>query len=252
MSWTDLTRARTEFMTLNLLQTIPANMEVEPAPSSAPTTSASVNMSASSSAAQPAPVKLPKAGGSSAVELEAYLSVIVCSMVARAGMLAEAGNLAKALIPWMTSFNRRTLDFFQARAWTIATAAAESSGTMTALVPDLLAAHRTATLRHDEYGQAVALNSLLRAYILCKDYPAAAALLSKAPFPESVSTSQQVRHLYYTGRVKAVTQDYAQAHAALLQVRMSPVHRLGDAFILANPPPVCAPCRQGGKRPPQP
>jgi 26S proteasome regulatory subunit N3 len=34
-----------------------------------------------------------------------------------------------------------------------------------ALRPQLVAAHRTASLRHDEYGQAVTLNLLLRNFV---------------------------------------------------------------------------------------
>jgi 26S proteasome regulatory subunit N3 len=61
------------------------------------------------------------------------------------------------------------------------------------------------------------VNLLLRSYIAHKEFEAARALLSKVHFPEAASTTQLVRFLYYTGRVKAVQLEYSAAHSALLQ-----------------------------------
>lgn len=72
-------------------------------------------------------------------------------------------------------------------------------------------------MRHDEVGQATLINILLRSYIAHKEFEAARALLSKVNFPESASTPQLVRFLYYTGRTKAVLLEYSAAHSALLQ-----------------------------------
>jgi hypothetical protein len=218
-----------------------------------------VSMDAVSSAAKPAaapapaPVKLPKAGGAGALEIDAYLHTLVISLAAQAPeLLPAAGEAARELLSALAPHNRRTLDFFQARAWaTLALAAEGASGGsegLAALVPSLLAAHRTATLRHDEYGQAVALTTLLRAHVVGRDYEAASSLLSKAVFPEAASSAQLVRYLYYTGRVRAVTMQYAEAHTALLQVRLP---------AAAHPPPARRPLtppvllrRRAARRPP--
>ena len=91
----------------------------------------------------------------------------------------------------------------------------------------LVAAHRTACLHADEYGQAVALNLLLRSYIAADEYALAQArqrraglgprtavpqplyispqaLVVKATFPEAASAAQFARYLYYRGRIYAV------------------------------------------------
>jgi 26S proteasome regulatory subunit N3 len=68
----------------------------------------------------------------------------------------------------------------------------------------LVASHRTACLRSDDYGQAVALNLLLRSYIAADEYDLASKLALKATFPELASTAQFVRYLYYRGRIHAV------------------------------------------------
>lgn len=77
--------------------------------------------------------------------------------------------------------------------------------------PQLLAAHRTACLRTDEFGEAVYINLLLRSFVAARDFAQAAALLSKVRFPDAASTAQLVRFSFYTGRVKAVQLEYSDA-----------------------------------------
>ena len=91
-----------------------------------------------------------------------------------------------------------------------------------ALRPALLAAHRTACLQHDEFGQATLLNLLLknllddnqvrrahsltrfvepnsrqRICLLVFQVEQAYKLVSKANFPEKASNNQFCRFLYY-------------------------------------------------------
>ena len=90
----------------------------------------------------------------------------------------------------------------------------------------LLAAHRTACLRHDEIGQvssefvsslqqklnlseppqATLLNLLLRNFIHYNLYDQASKLVSKTTFPESASNNQFVRYLFYRGTYPLVAQ----------------------------------------------
>lgn len=87
----------------------------------------------------------------------------------------------------------------------------------------LLAAHRTACLRHDEIGQATLLNLLLRNYLSQNLYEQAFKLVSKTSFPETVSNNQYVRYLYYVGKIQAVQLDYTDAHTKLMQaIRKAP------------------------------
>lgn len=146
------------------------------------------------------------------------------------------------LLAWLGGHNRRTLDFFTARGYSMLALAAEHGapllliGTGSAsgegLVPALLAAHRSACLRHDEYGQATLLNLVLREYINASAFDAAAKLLAKASFPEGASPAQLCRYLFYKGRVQAVTLDYSDAHASLTQaLRKAPPSALGFRTI---------------------
>ena len=61
----------------------------------------------------------------------------------------------------------------------------------------LLAAHRTATLRHDTDLQSTLLNLLLRNYFNHNLLDQADKLVSKSTFPESAGNAQLARYLYY-------------------------------------------------------
>lgn len=142
------------------------------------------------------------------------------------------------LIDSLTASNKRTCDLFLARCYAYLSLAAEhassssSSGTE-GLHDMLVAAHRTATLRHDEYGQAVLLNLLLRLLLENghKGYDAASKLIARATFPEAASNNQLVRYLYYKGRVQAVALQYQEAHASLMQaLRKAPPTAVGFRY----------------------
>jgi len=82
---------------------------------------------------------------------------------------------------------------------------------------------RTATLRHDEEGQAVLLNLLLRNYLHYNLFDQADKLIAKSKFPETASNNEGARYLYYTGRIKAIQLEYSEAYTRLLQaIRKAP------------------------------
>ena len=111
----------------------------------------------------------------------------------------------------------------------------------------LLALHRTAVLRHDNYGQETLLNLLLRNYLQyslydqvsaintlvtlassviksrCRDnslglLAQAEKLRSKAQKGEVWRSNQQLcRYLYYLGRIRAIQLDYTDAKDCLQQ-----------------------------------
>lgn len=82
---------------------------------------------------------------------------------------------------------------------------------------------RTATLRHDEEGQAVLLNLLLRNYLHYNLFDQADKFIAKSKFPETASNNEGARYLYYTGRIKAIQLEYSEAYTCLLQaIRKAP------------------------------
>lgn len=154
-------------------------------------------------------------------------------MLAAARAYGQLATAATSFLEYVSAFNRRTLDFYAARAYSWLALVAERRNEDEAFRPTLLAAHRTACLRHDEYGQAVLLNLVLRSYIRHNAYDAAAKLVANAVFPEAASNSQYVRYLYYTGRIRAVRLDYSDSYAALLQAeRKAPLSALAFRVLV--------------------
>jgi len=147
--------------------------------------------------------------------------------------LPQASTLASAGADRARSLNRRTLDVLAARLVFYWTLAAERAGAGPAggslLRPALLAAHRAACLRHDEAGQEVLLNALLRSYLGAGLVGSADALRAKAQRPDPPrSTAQAARTAFYSGRLAAARLQYSDARDALLAAsRKAPTAAVG-------------------------
>ncbi|KAI9593060.1 proteasome regulatory subunit C-terminal-domain-containing protein [Syncephalis fuscata] len=97
-------------------------------------------------------------------EIEMYLGLLVLVWLIDQKQLDQAIILSQKLVAQIGQLNRRTLDqiaarifFYYARVFELAERSAE-------IRPQLLAAHRTANLRHDDESQATLINLLLRNY----------------------------------------------------------------------------------------
>jgi len=128
-----------------------------------------------------------------------------------------ARSLAEAAIERLSAFNRRTLDAFAARIYFYYSWAAEKSGALADIRSVLLGLHRSAVLRHDDPGQEMLLNLLLRNYLHYSLYDQAEALRAKAQPDAYRSSAQHSRLLYYQGRIRAVHLEYSDAKDSLTQ-----------------------------------
>ncbi len=166
-----------------------------------------------------APTKTPSLGPamSNMLELSVYLHLLAVIVLIDAKALDDAINISRQLVTLLGDHNRRTLDELSARAYFYYARAMELHGNYASIRGQLLAWYRTATLHHDCASQAVLLNLLSRNYIAHNLYDQADKLISRAPFPETRSNNQLARHLYYTGRVKAMQLEYAEALTKLQQ-----------------------------------
>lgn len=95
--------------------------------------------------------------------------------------------------------------------------------------PKLLALFRSLSLRHDELGMEIVLNTLLQNLTHHKLFDHAESVVAncvvKQPFR---STNQAARFFYYDGLIKAMRLDYSGAHVSLLQaLRKAPERALG-------------------------
>jgi len=126
-------------------------------------------------------------------------------------------------VPWLKTFNRRTLDFFTTRAYFYMSMAYERAGELEQIRAELLAAYRTACLRHDVMGQATLMNLVLRNYLAYNLYEQALKFVKKTEFPDSRPNAQYARYLFYNGQIKAVQLEYSESLSKLMQaIRKAP------------------------------
>ncbi|KAJ3084255.1 26S proteasome non-ATPase regulatory subunit, partial [Physocladia obscura] len=139
--------------------------------------------------------------------------------------------LSSEVVDYIQQLNRRTLDQLSAKIYFYYERFFELANRLADIRPKLLAAQRTATLRHDDETQAVLLNLLLRNYIHFNLYDQADKLVSKTAFPENAGNSQSARYFYYLGRIKAIQLDYTASHRDLIQaIRKAPKNPKSAGF----------------------
>jgi 26S proteasome regulatory subunit N3 len=156
-------------------------------------------------------------------EIQIYVHTLVLTTLMRHKMLDQATICCTELLQGALNVNLRTADPFISKVWQHYSFLFEKAQKMDQIRGHLLAAHRTACLRHDEIGQATLLNLLLRNFIHYNLYDQASKLVSKTTFPESASNNQFVRYLFYRAKILAVQLDYSDAHTMLQQcVRKAP------------------------------
>lgn len=175
-------------------------------------------------AAKEVEIKFPQLSKPYAPELEAFaVLILVVKLSDKRDDKQKAMEVASAMVLWLKTLNRRTLDLFNARAYFYLSLAYERCGRLSEIRPELLAAYRSACLRHDQMGQATLLNLLLRNYLAYSLYDQALKLVSKTSFPESRPNMQYARYLFYIGQIKAVQLEYSDSHSKLMQaIRKAP------------------------------
>jgi 26S proteasome regulatory subunit N3 len=138
--------------------------------------------------------------------------------MATMGMNMQLQGVADAAVEHAHTLNRRTLDVLSARTAFYLSLAQEHLGTLASLRPRLLSLHATAVLNHDDVGQEVILNLLLRNYLHYSLYDQAEKLRAQAQRPEAPRSNQQYcRYLYFLGRIRAVQLEYSEAKECLQQ-----------------------------------
>ncbi|KAJ3192540.1 26S proteasome non-ATPase regulatory subunit [Irineochytrium annulatum] len=156
-------------------------------------------------------------------EVEVYFGYLVLIHLHDKKEVKKGAKLSTELVEKVRSVNRRALDQIAAKIYFYYERFYEVTGKLADVRPILLAAQRTATLRHDDETQATLINLLLRNYLHYNLYDQADKLVSKAAFPETAGNNQQARYLYYLGRIKAIQLDYTASHQHLLQaIRKAP------------------------------
>ncbi|PKY44576.1 hypothetical protein RhiirA4_400049 [Rhizophagus irregularis] len=164
-------------------------------------------------------------------EIDLYLHLLVMIYLLDKQDYYQGILLSNETIHKIQNLNRRTLDQLSARIYFYYARFYELTEKLAEIRPVLLAAQRTATLRHDNDSQATLLNLLLRNYFYYNLYDQADKLVSKTTFPDTAGNNQQARYMYYLGRIKAIQLDYTASHMHLNQaIRKAPQNTTTAGF----------------------
>eukprot|EP01119_Soliformovum_irregulare_P003147 TRINITY_DN1346_c0_g1_i2.p1 TRINITY_DN1346_c0_g1~~TRINITY_DN1346_c0_g1_i2.p1 ORF type:complete len:510 (-),score=159.97 TRINITY_DN1346_c0_g1_i2:55-1584(-) len=157
-------------------------------------------------------------------EVEIYLHLLVTLFLLDKKLYAEACESSTEMVNRVQEYNRRTLNPLSAKAYFYYSLAYEKTNRLQDIRGNLLAYHRTASLRHNEEGAVTLLILLLRNYLEYNLYDQADKLVSKTTFDEEAATSNQhARYLYYLGKIKSVQLEYTNAYTFLLgAIRKAP------------------------------
>ena len=148
-------------------------------------------------------------------EVDIYVRLLLQILILDARDLQTGAQYSLDCIKRLQSVNKRSLDPLGAKLYFYFARFCEQLGQLSDTQAMLLAAERTATIRHDNECLATLITILLRSYIADNRYDQADRLISKTVFPSGVSNNTHVRYLYYLGRIHAVQLNYSSAHEDL-------------------------------------
>lgn len=167
-------------------------------------------------------------------EINVFFHLLVQLFLLDTHDLDRLDNFNKLVIVLLASYNRRTLDFALAKVWFYIARTHELRGDLYSVRPALLAALRTATLRHDDETTAMVINLLLRNYLLTHEINQASNLCEKVVFPSNASNALAARYYYYLSRINTIQLDYSQAHECVVAaIRKAPQTQLAAGFLQA-------------------
>lgn len=163
-------------------------------------------------------------------EIDVFVHLLVQIFLHDQGETKALYLFNKKVIETLKTYNKRTLDYIQAKVWYYIFRSSELAQDLINIRSDLMNALRTATLRHDPETRASVITLLLRDYILTNDINQAYNLVEKTEFPDEATTSVVARYYYYLARIQAIQLDYSSANECVITaIRKCPQtkHSLG-------------------------
>jgi 26S proteasome regulatory subunit N3 len=172
-------------------------------------------------------------------EVDVYLSILVQVYLYDHKAIEAGAQFSQALVEFLRTLNRRTLDSLSARVYFYYALFFEETAPLppspvaavVSIRKPLLEALRTATLRKDQDIQASVTTLLLRNYLSTSHITQADLLISHTKFPQAAANNQIARYLYYLGRIRAIQLSYTEAHDHLISAtRKSPSSYKASGF----------------------
>ncbi|MES1908725.1 MAG: hypothetical protein MHM6MM_001601 [Cercozoa sp. M6MM] len=157
----------------------------------------------------------------------ALLSVLILVRIADLRMWKTLKLTADTILDDMWNRNNRMLDVMTARMWHYVGLASEHEAhDWSKMRERMLTAYRSASHRHDEPGQAVLTNLVLRLLVNQRLYDQAHQFRQRATFPlQSAEPAQLARYHYYCGRIDSLRLAYGDAERGFqMALRRGPQH----------------------------
>lgn len=165
-------------------------------------------------------------------EIDLYLHLLLQIYLLDTEALTKLDEFNDKIIQLMKVYNRRSLDFIQAKIWFYISRTKELINDLYSIRPEMLYALRTATLRHDIESVSSIITILLRNYLLTKDIEQALNLVEKTEFPDNASTSLGARYYYYLAKIHSIQLDYSSANDCCISaIRKAPQTKFSAGFI---------------------
>ena len=165
-------------------------------------------------------------------EVEVFITTLIVTTLLRHKLDNDAAYLSTILIDRIRTFNRRSLDVLSAKAFFYFSLAYERVNKLDLIRPVLLTLYRQSCIRHDEMGQAVLLNLLLRNFLHYNLVSQAHTLSQRSSFPETASNNQFCRYLYYIGRIQAIQLEYSDAYQRLMMASRKAPQDIAKGFTI--------------------
>lgn len=144
-------------------------------------------------------------------EVEVYICLLISVFLIDNDLHEKSLALLETSVNRVMQLNRRSLDRFSAKVFFFITLCYEKLGKLSEFRPKLISLHRSACLRHDEPGQTVLSNCILRSFLADRLYVQAEKFRLNSVFPEGRSNYQSARYLYYLGKISCVQLHYTDA-----------------------------------------
>ncbi|GMM48082.1 proteasome regulatory particle lid subunit [Pichia kluyveri] len=165
-------------------------------------------------------------------EIDVFVHLMVQIYLYDIGEIKALYAFNKNVIELLKKYNRRTLDYIQAKAWYYIFRSSEIAKDLINIRADLMNALRTATLSHDTETRASVITLLLRNYILTNDINQAYNLVEKIEFPFEATTSIVARYHYYLAKIQTIQLDYSSANECIITaIRKCPQTKNAKGFL---------------------
>ena len=176
------------------------------------------------------------------MEVGLWLDVLYGVYLLDGDYYEDCASLFASLVTALQALNRRSADLLSAKVfyyyalaverWEDANGAGGDGAQpplLSSILPTLLQCYRSACLQHNEPGQAVLINAILRIHLLHHDYALADTFRLKSSYPSDlrlISSAVYARYCYYVGKILCIHLAYSDAALSLQQARRkAPQHR---------------------------